>query len=118
MTITQQPAPVSLSMNLLPFVVQSSSQVAFKLRQSAGTFSYGYASVSSLPLLNLIRTGQAKNPDISVDYPDTPDDAYQDDPDADFPDLPNPDEDWNEGGGGDGSGDNDDDDNTTDDPLN
>ena len=82
------------------------------------TFSYGYASVSSLPLLNLIRTGQAKNPDISVDYPDTPDDAYQDDPDADFPDLPNPDEDWNEGGGGDGSGDNDDDDNNTDDPLN
>lgn len=81
------------------------------------TFSCGYASVAPLPLLNLARSGQSKNPNISVDYPDTPDDAYQDDPDADFPDLPNPDEDLNDGGGesgGDGDGGGDD---MTEDPL-
>lgn len=83
------------------------------------TFSYGYATVAPLPLLHLERTGQSKNPNISVDYPDTPDDAYQDDPDADFPVLPNPDddkEDPDDNNNGSGGG-NDEDGDYTDDPL-
>lgn len=92
--------------NILPIVVSDSS---LEGDIDAGpvdfTFSYGYAEETLRPLLGLSRNGLPNAPGLELDYPDTPDDVYIENPDEDLPPTTTPGEGSESGGDEENSGD-------------